>query len=50
MPKLLEKKLMSEARKKGLAGKRFKAYVWGAKKKIKIKYGGRTKNKNTTGN
>lgn len=37
MPKELERKLMAEARKKGLIGEKYNAYVWGNKTMQKAK-------------
>ena len=42
MPKALEDKLKKEARKKGLKGERFDAYVYGTMAKIK-EYGAASK-------
>lgn len=37
MPKAIHDALVKSARKKGLKGKRFNAYVWGALRKIESK-------------
>lgn len=46
MPKALENKLKAEARKKGLTGKRFNAYVYGTLEKTGWKPGKKKGNKN----